>query len=183
MLSVYYERKLYKAVPYILLEIVLPLALIAPINETVRSHFLFRLAVVLLMLITFVLGILVVLRCRPVLTIADGKITLRGLRPGFLKLIQIWQEEEVKIEEVEVIRVGKIREPVCPSFPNLLLPPLSVPSRQARLQKFLWLTYLKEGKKMDLYYPHTPMIAGFENALKELRGMFGTKVVEYSGKV
>ena len=113
---------------------------------------------------------------RPVLVITDESICLKGLRPGVMA-IKLWHRERIPLSDIIDIRIGKIREDA--RFLGLKLPPVGDPTSSSHIKKYLWIRYRKAGNDIELYYPHTPLIKNFDEALGHLRQLRSCKVVEF----
>jgi hypothetical protein len=167
----YYREKLFrKLLMFVLAQVGLILVMMLPfLPDYALLHFIPP----LLIAVIFIFDIYL-MKVRPaVLVISEDGIKLSGLRPGFYKLVQFWHQEFIPADDIVSIRCGKIRE----DFGwGIKLPPLSVPSNQARAYKFLWVKYRNVGEILDLYYPHTPEIENFEDALVKLQQLAGNKL-------
>lgn len=165
----YYEKTFLKVLPFI----VFCLGVISPF---VRDYPLATWSLRFLILAFFVIEIYIVLDRRPVLVITNDWVFLKGLRPGFAKLLQLWHGEQIPLGDIIDIRVGKIRE--RGAF-GMKLPPLGEPTSSSHIRKFLWVRYRRDGRQMELYYPHTPLIRNFDDALSHLRQLRTCDLVEY----
>jgi hypothetical protein len=161
----YYEKIPSKLAPIFILQTVLVLSFLI---SFVQSRLFPKVVVLIALLFSVVWLLRVLLVNRPVLIIDENELFIRGLRPGFWKFFQFWHNERMSFNEIIKIRVGKIREDSVLGFKR---PPLGEPSRNACFQKFLWITYKKGGEVMEIYYPHTPQIRNFDNALQRLKSL------------
>jgi hypothetical protein len=174
MRSEYHEIKLSRLVPFILMQAVVCLAIIIANTREYRGLVWLLCA---LMPILMVVQIRVALDKRPVLVITDESICLRGLRPGVAKIIQFWHQERILLGDIIDIRLGRIREDA--GFLGLKLPPAGDQTSSSYIKEYLWIRYRKAGKQMELYYPHTPLIKNFEEALARLRQLRSCKIVAF----
>jgi hypothetical protein len=174
MRSEYREKKFSRLVPFILMQAIVCLAIIIAYTREYRGLvWLFCASIPILI----VVKIRVALDKRPVLVITDESICLRGLRPGLAKIIQFWHQERIPLSDIIDIRIGRIREDA--GFLGLKLPPAGDQTSSSHIKKYLWIRYRKAGKQMELYYPHTPLIKNFEEALEHLRQLRSGKIVEF----
>ena len=171
----YCEKTFFRVIPFILTQMLLSLGMVSPF---LREH-----GTVVWSLGVLVIGLLAVeiwiaFDKRPVLVITNHWICLKGLRPGFTKILQLWHREKIQLDEIIDIRVGKIREERGPF--RMKVPPLGDPRSSSHVRKFLWVRYCRSGRTLQLYYPHTPQIKNFEDALARLRQLGTLKLVEFA---
>lgn len=133
-----------------------------------QANLILRSTVIICLALTCLWLVRVILVNKPVLIIYQDAIFLRGVRPGIWKLFQLWHNEKVSLDEIVKIRSGKIREDFI--F-GLKVPPFGEPSRNACFQKFLWLTYKRNGETKEIYYPHTSQIKNLDDALESLKNL------------
>jgi hypothetical protein len=169
----YYEKLHLKLIPFFLTQLILGLGVISPF---IYENKLARWIITFTIFVFVFFEIFIILNKRPILIITDKDIILRGLKPGVIKLIQFWHQESIPINDIIFIKVGKIREDI--GF-GVKVHPIDVPSSSVRKLKFLWVRYRKAQKEMELYYPHTPTIKNFEEALVRLQHLVGNKVIVF----
>lgn len=174
MRSEYYEKISLRILPFMLTQVVLCLGMVSPF---VRDYRPIVSLLGVLVFALFIIEIRIAFDKHPVLVITDEWISLKGLRPGFAKILQLWHREQIQLDEIIDIRVGKIREAVG-RF-KISLPPLGEPMSSSHIRRFLWIRYRKGGRDMELYYPHTPLIKNFDHALNRLRQLKPCKLVEF----
>ena len=160
----YYEKIISKLIPIFIIQILLVLGLLTPL---VQTQLLLKWGVLIAIALSLVLLFRVLLVSRPVLIIEENNLFIRGVRPGFWKFFQLWHNERMRLDEIVKIQVGKIRG----DFYGFKIPPLGEPSKNACFQKFLWITYKRNGELMEIYYPHTPQIKNFDKALQTLQSL------------
>ncbi len=107
-----------------------------------------------------------------------GSILIKGLRPGWWKLFQRWIWVRVSDEQVEDIRIGRIRED---SVLGMKLPPIGEPSKASSLQNFLWIRYKSSGRSCEIYYPEIYDIQNAKLLIAKLKERLGEKVKTYPG--
>jgi len=120
----------------------------------------------------------VVLR-NPVIDLGDDFLVIRGVRPGAWKLFQLWRTETIRLDEIVHVQAGYLRtsNPI-----GLKLPPVGEPSRNAVFQYFLWIHYLKAGKRQEIYYPHFKSVQNYKAALSLLRERVGDQRFEQADR-
>ncbi len=164
----FYESLVSRITPWVLLQIVCILAFITPLIQT-------NTALKILVLSIFGLATIALLRAlivkHPSLIFEERGIVLRGVRPGAGKLFQCWVSDSIKDQDITSVRIGYIREK--------RLPPSGEPSRNARFQMFLWFKYAKDGKELELYYPHLKNIKNYVDLIGCVRARFGSKCEEW----
>lgn len=171
MNRIYFEKKTRKLIPFALIQCVLLMGFKIPILDNSLAA---KWGLILALVLTLIFELKIVFVRRPVLIITENTIFLRGVTPGFFKLFQRWHAEEIRFADIITIEIGRIRRKL---LGRISIPPLGEPSRNAVFQDFLWITYLKAGSRKELYYPHTPEIKDFDDALQELMKIGGYKVI------
>jgi hypothetical protein len=166
----FYETLSAKALPWVFLLLILVIALFVPI---VRSIFAVKVMVSLFLLLIVLCLIKSVFIRRPVITLQNDGIVLRGVRPGIWKLFQRWVTERIDDANVTLIRIGYLREK---HFNGLISWPPGEPSKGAMFQMFLWIKYNSHGHEENLYYPHLKNVADFMDLIKTLESRYGSKV-------
>jgi hypothetical protein len=169
----YYEKTTSRLIPVFIIQAILFLALMIPL---VQAQPLLKVAIFFGLASSLIWLFRTLLFSRPVLIIEENEIYLRGLRPGCWKVLQFWQNERIRLNEIVKIRVGKIREDFIFDFK---LPPRGVPSSNAARLKYLWITYERNGELNEIYYPHTPQIKNFGDALQKLKNLKDICVEEF----
>jgi hypothetical protein len=109
----------------------------------------------------------------PVVVLKEGGMVLRGLRPGMWKIFKCWVVERIDDSSVNLIRVGYLRDKM---LGGLVSYPPGELSGGAVFQMFLWVKYNRNGREMNIYYPHLKNISGFMELINCLETRYGSKV-------
>ena len=165
MTTTYYEKNAETIVACVLTQVALGFGFIMPFaQDAIWPRILLSAAVAVVSLIL----LQAVFIKRPVLIISTDSIYLRGLRPGFFKLVQLWHGETIPVSNIRKIEVGKIRKD---AGLGVKLPPSGVPSKSAWNMEFFWITYSRDGQEEQLYYPFVNRIKNVQDALGQIRSM------------
>ena len=174
MENVFFEKPWRKCIPLILIQTALLFGFATPF---VQGNRIVSWSILIVLLAIVVQEIkLLVKREGPVLVIKEDSLFIRGVRPGGYKLFQLPCSEEINFADVQTVEIGRIRRM---NRLGLKAAPRGEPSRNASSQFFLWITYKREGRLLEIYYPHTAQIANFHAAAKRLIEVMGEKVTLY----